>query len=271
MKRNIRSAMKVKSVISSIASILYKLDSRRASQLSREIQILQGLGYGTSSVFEEAKQAISKLTDINDNLVVFDVGANKGTYSDAIVELVKNVKVFAFEPNEYSHAKLSEYFLGSHQVQVINLALGNKKESRQLWFDEPGSGMASLTRRNLDHFNISFNNKETVEVETLDNWCNQSGIFPSLLKLDVEGHELDVLHGGIQALQKVQVVQFEFGGCNIDTRTYFQDFWYFFKEHGFTLFRVAPRGLIKLTEYSEELEHFKTTNYLAIKKRNSDN
>lgn len=35
-------------------------------------------------------------------------------------------------------------------------------------------------------------------------------------------------------------VTFEFGGCNIDTRTYFQDYWYFFKTFGFRVFRITP-------------------------------
>lgn len=53
----------------------------------------------------------------------------------------------------------------------------------------------------------------------------------------VEGHELDVLAGAEEALKSVQLVQFEFGGCNIDTRTYFQDFFYFFQQHGFAIHR----------------------------------
>jgi FkbM family methyltransferase len=263
--------MKTRSLISRLASALYKLDARKTSQLGREIQIIQGLGYGTSSVFEEANQAISKLDHIKDNLIVFDVGANKGLYSDAIIELAPHARVFAFEPNEFSYSKLSERFFGNQKVQAINLAFGQRKELRKLWFDEPGSGMASLTKRKLDHFGISFSRHETVHVETLDNWCGQNGIFPSLLKLDVEGHEFDVLRGGIQTLQMTQVVQFEFGGCNIDTRTYFQDFWYFFTEHGFSLFRITPGGLIQLSGYLEEFEHFQTTNYLAVNNRNLDN
>ena len=44
-----------------------------------------------------------------------------------------------------------------------------------------------------------------------------------LLKLDVEGHELYLLSAK-KFISKISVIQFEFGGCNIDTRTYFRDF-----------------------------------------------
>ena len=61
------------------------------------------------------------------------------------------------------------------------------------------------------------------------------------------------------------MVTFEFGGCNIDTRTYFQDFWYFFREHGMhRVYRITPTGLlVPILGYREELEQFRTTNFLV--------
>ena len=46
-------------------------------------------------------------------------------------------------------------------------------------------------------------------------------------KIDVEGHEMDVLKGIGDKISNIKLIQFEFGGCNIDTRCFFQDFWYF--------------------------------------------
>ena len=43
-----------------------------------------------------------------------------------------------------------------------------------------------------------------------------------IAKLDIEGHELQALTGFGAALSACRVIQFEFGGCNIDTRTFFQ-------------------------------------------------
>jgi hypothetical protein len=84
----------------------------------------------------------------------------------------------------------------------------------------------------VDHFGIKFDFEERIQVNTLDEWVqNQSTLVqPPILKLDVEGHELSVLTGGKEMLKKIQLVQFEFGGSNIDARTYFQDFWYFFAD-----------------------------------------
>ena len=58
-------------------------------------------------------------------------------------------------------------------------------------------------------------------------------------------------------------MQFEFGGCNIDSWTHFQDFYYFFRDAGFRLYRLGPKGLDLIERYSELDEAFTTTNYFA--------
>jgi len=56
------------------------------------------------------------------------------------------------------------------------------------------------------------------------------------------------------------------GGANIDTRTFFQDFWYFFAKHNYDLFRITPFGVQKIDEYKERDEFFSTTNFIAIRR-----
>jgi hypothetical protein len=56
-----------------------------------------------------------------------------------------------------------------------------------------------------------------------------------------------------------------FGGCNIDTRTFFQDFWYFFMEQNFRIWRITPSGIFQVKSYSEYDESFVTTNYIAAR------
>jgi len=89
-----------------------------------------------------------------------------------------------------------------------------------------------------------------------------------LLKIDVEGHELDVLTGALEMLKnhRIRMVSFEFGGCNIDTRTFFQDYWKFFAQfHGFEFYRITPSGyLTRVWKYREIYEQFRTTNFLVI-------
>ena len=85
--------------------------------------------------------------------------------------------------------------------------------------------------------------------------------------MDVEGHELDVLRGAARHLddRKIGAILFEFGGCNIDTRSYLRDYFNFFKKYGPNrMFRITPSGYLSpLDSYREIDEQFRTTNFLV--------
>jgi FkbM family methyltransferase len=232
-----------------------------------EIKQMQGKGSGTESLDVEARIALDFLDSLGvENPTVLDIGANIGKYSEAILAINPNARIFAFEPSKAARRNLEERFVGDSRVTVVPLALSNIESTETLWSDKAGSGLASLTKRKLDHFGIDFNVSEKVTVSALDSWAEVSQIVPNLIKMDVEGHELNVLKGGLRTVSLSQVIQFEFGGCNIDTRTFFQDFWYFFTEAGFEIYRVSKTKPIRILRYSEEEEYFSTTNYLAVKK-----
>ncbi len=145
------------------------------------------------------------------------------------------------------------------------LALSDSNTDAILYSDFPGSGLGSLSKRRLDHFNIELD--QTDKIQTIrfeDFWANELKQHTiDLVKMDIEGHELSALQGFGKALQKTKLIQFEFGGGNIDTKTYFQDFFYFLRERSFALYRISPLGLIEVKNYSERDEVFVTTNYLA--------
>src|SRR5690606_3866529 len=104
-----------------------------------------------------------------------------------------------------------------------------------------------------------------IEIRTIDQFCRDQNISNiDFLKLDIEGHEMAALRGASEMLNKnaIRFIQFEFGGCNIDSRTYFQDFWYLLHER-YKIYRIVRDGLFHVERYSETYEIFRTINYLA--------
>ncbi|MHC4265896.1 MAG: FkbM family methyltransferase [Planctomycetota bacterium] len=138
-----------------------------------------------------------------------------------------------------------------------------------LFYAGEAGSIASLTQRNVAHIGLEFNTSERVIIDTLDHYCQAHSIDSiDLLKMDVEGHELDVLKGSSRMIEerRIKLVSFEFGPCNVDTRTFFKDYFYFFKERGFTIHRITRTGYLHpLTLYREICEQFRTTNFLAIR------
>ncbi len=233
-----------------------------------KVQRLQGKGWGAGTVRFEVEAVLSLFPEtlINkDQIVIFDVGANVGNWTDAIIEKNLKISVHCFEPSQHAYSLLQNKFQDYNNVILNNFALGAESTQGLLWADTPGSGLASIYRRNLKHFKKEMNYSEKVKINTLDNYINENNVQPDILKIDVEGNELAVLQGGLHNIEKCKVIQFEFGGCNIDSRTYFQDFYYFFLDAGFEIYRLSERGLLKLDSYSELDENFRVTNYFAKK------
>lgn len=204
--------------------------------------------------------------------VVFDVGANQGQFLNLILATIgaDACHVHCFEPARHTCEMLRQTVGDNSHVTVNPFGLGREPGSHELYYDRRGSGFASLTRRDLSHLNIAFSESESVTIDTLDRYCRRRGIDRiDLLKIDVEGHELDVLYGGAGEMFKksaVGMVSFEFGGCNIDTRIFFRDFYRFFKDIGMALYRITPTGyLYPLPAYREDYERFITTNFLAVR------
>jgi len=201
---------------------------------------------------------------------IFDVGANNGQFLHLVLNNIEvdNFSVHCFEPSQAAFKRLNESCGDDVRITLNNIAVGKEKGNAVLYFDNSGSGLASLTKRRLDHFGIDFNKSEKVASTTIDNYCAENAIgHIHLLKVDIEGHELDVFAGAKTMFDQrsIDIVTFEFGGCNIDTRTFFQDFWYFFKEVNMKLFRITPSGyLYAIESYKEIDEQFRTVNYIAV-------
>ncbi len=62
--------------------------------------------------------------------------------------------------------------------------------------------------------------------------------------------------------RKIRFIQFEFGGTDIDSRVFFQDFYYLLKDN-YSLYRIVKDGLVKIDGYKEKYEIFDTINFLA--------
>jgi len=227
---------------------------------------VQGKGFGATSIREEIHLATS-LPGFTPRLAM-DIGGNIGNYTAELRSRFPDLEIHVFEPAAANVRRLADRFGRDHRIHVVPCAVSDSAGAATLHSNAEGSGLASLARRRLDHFGIAFDNRESADIIRFeDYWTNvlqRRSI--DLVKMDIEGFELAALRGFGAAIGHVRVIQFEFGGCNIDSRTYFQDFWYFFRESGarFTLHRVTPWGLQEIPHYAESDEFFTATNYLAV-------
>ncbi len=236
---------------------------------------LHGMNYGISDMNTNGELLVfdylQKKYDRINNLVIFDVGANIGEYSTQIIRSFKNYNynLYSFEPSKKTFSTLNENLNDSH-IQLFNYGFSDIECYGTLFSNQELSGLASLYERKMTHFNIDFSKSEKIKLTTLDIFCLENAINKiDFLKLDVEGNELKVLKGAKNMLSKggIKAIQFEMGGANIDSKTFFQEFWYLLSSN-YNIYRILTNGLFEIKEYEENLEVFKTINFLAINKQN---
>lgn len=233
----------------------------------------EGLNYGSGGSIELSGELtlLKKLnTEYSENrpYIVFDVGANQGDYCTALIEniQIKDLLIWCFEPSKDTFKKLHLNHSKTPKVILNNFGFGNQTEEIPLYTNEPGSLIASLfpleraygTTEKLINF-------EMVSIQTIDDFLAGNNISQiDLLKLDIEGNELNALFGAESALNsgKIRAIQFEFGTCNIDSRTFFRDFWNLLSPK-YNLYRLLKDGLQPILFYSEFEEVFATINYYA--------
>jgi FkbM family methyltransferase len=262
--------------MSILKDILFKPFNNRIAQEILEWNIatslyLMGVGAGADVSASGEKSIFSLIKKkLPDPYCFFDVGANQGQFLKLLLAsfMETNFTIHCFEPGIETYKILLQNQQSSPQIKFNNCGIGSEQGNAILHYDQPGSGIASLTKRRLDHFNIDFDKSESVQLETIDGYCLKNSIdHIHLLKIDIEGHELDALAGASQMIENkaIDIITFEFGGCNIDTRSFLQDFWYFFVAAKMDIFRITPTGyLFQIKSYREIYEQFRTTNFIAV-------
>lgn len=195
---------------------------------------------------------------------VFDVGANIGDYTRKIHELDKDIEIHCFEPDSISFGKLSKR-LNIRNIYLNNIALNDSVGIRNLYHNKEHAVLNSFySQKECGSPNTI---RKLVKTTTLDKYCLDNSIkHIGLLKIDVEGGEMNVLQGTRRMLKNsaIDFIQFEFGFAAHAARVYFKDFVDFFKKFGYELYKLKPLKNEKI-QYRPELEQTTYSNFLAVK------
>lgn len=252
-----------------------RLCQRLLDDLVIAAQYLQGIGVGAEVLTSGEEVIFDRLRryarGLDRPLCIFDVGANRGHFLTMTLDSLRDcpLHVHSFEPSPKAFALLSDTARPHDNVTINNFALGRTAGEFELFYDAEASVFASLTKRRLAHRDRDICLSEIVAVDTLDAYCAARNIAAiDLLKIDVEGHELDVLQGGAGMFRQggVQFVSFEFGDANVDTRTFLKDYFEFFTANRMRLSRITTSGYChEITRYKESVEQFRVSNFLCYK------
>lgn len=203
--------------------------------------------------------------------VAFDVGANEGDYTRAVLEDVGAiggaVEIHAFEPSPVAAEKLRQSLPAGNAVRIVEVALSDWTGETRLFGGKSGSSQASLVDRPAT--DAIAGTEIVVPVQRLDQYLAQQSVSRvDLLKLDVEGLELSVLRGLGQQLHPgvVDVIQFEYGGTTRDARVSLRELHDLLVGQGYVFAKLFPSAL-EVRTYGEWMDNFSYANYVALSPR----
>lgn len=153
---------------------------------------------------------------INPSDLVFDVGANMGNRSKIFRAI--GARVVAFEPQSYCAKFLAAAFSGDPSFTLVQAALSNEEGELTMHLSR-AHVLSTLDTEWMDRMNQGgrfanqWDRTEQVRVTTLDKSIEKFGM-PAFIKIDVEGHEYNVVRG---LSQPVKLLSLEFASESLDS------------------------------------------------------
>lgn len=171
-------------------------------------EVLQQTGYFEMQL---VNMSIDHLLN-NPNTTVIDVGANIGTYCLEIAQAFPDLPIYAFEPLVGAYNELIENIQLNQFTNILprKLALGAVSGSieGEVPRDDQAYGHISLSKEANIARGTDYDCDKTIyAVSALDDFNFEN---VSLIKIDVEGMELEVLQGAVDTLERCSpMIMFE--------------------------------------------------------------
>jgi FkbM family methyltransferase len=240
---------------------------------------LYGMNYGGGNVVGESGElrvlewlrSRHEANQPGEPAAIFDVGAHDGNYTLSAARVFgDSERIYSFEPAAAVFQTLQANTAGRPNIAVHHCGMSDQRGTARLYYDAVGSQKASVhSNAYASAADVAAGRvtSEEIRLETVDAFCQQRGISRiDVLKIDVEGNELNVLRGATRIIEAgaVGAIQFEFGEAQIGARTFFKDIYQFLSPR-YQIHRILGSGLSGPIEaYDGILEVYRTTNYLAV-------
>lgn len=192
---------------------------------------------------------------------LIDLGGHEGAWSGKALQIQPKSSIFIFEPLPELQKHIESRFRGDQRITLINGAAAGEDGEIEIFLD---------TQSTYERLSAGRPGGKTIKSRSygMNQFIRDNGLQSVYyMKMDIEGHELNVLSGLSDQIRKgfFNYVQFEYGGCNIDSRTYLLDFFRLFETGPYRMARIHPRGLEYVPVYNQKFEDFQYSNWLAVK------
>ena len=168
-----------------------------------------------------------------------DIGANIGNHSIAFSKYFE--KVYSFEPAMNIFSLLTFNTQNYTNIEIFNFGLSDEDTVMELFQEHSNYGHSTLERDD----NKKYQSAEKIELRKFDNIISFKEIEIDFIKIDVEGHELQVLKGASSLLENLKpIIGFEKNTLN-------NDVYNFLSSKGYKYYYDAKNNFKKIEDWNK--------------------
>jgi len=178
---------------------------------------------------------------------IIDIGAHKGEFLENMLKIEKINSFYAFEPQKNVFKELSKKFVGNERVKLFNYAMDKEISNKKLKINKISmkSSLAEVNENSLylklinflARSKSNFESEYEVQTVTVDKIFENTNLQKSLLKVDVEGFEMNVIKGSQMKLKEIPYILLENQFGNHFKNNNFKDITKLLSEQNFIIYK----------------------------------
>lgn len=197
--------------------------------------------------------------------VILDIGANTGIYSIISSMVSDDTVVYSFEPNPVNYIRLNRNIVLNKRKNIKTIQKAVGPENSKIVFTVPAADILSDTSSAIESFSkstysgtIEWKNIEVDQI-TVDDFCVRNTIHKvDLMKIDVEGYEIDVLRSAMKTIQKDRPIILLESFLNEEKRIFLEGL---VVQNQYYVYLIISEGIVKT---NQKFERNTGLNYLLL-------
>ena len=178
---------------------------------------------------------------------IIDIGAHKGEFLETCSKIKKVNSFYAFEPQKNIFKELSEKFVKNEKIKLFNFAMDKEITNKKLKINKLSmtSSLAEINEKSLylkfknflTFSKSNFEDEYEIQTNTVDKIFENISLQKALLKIDVEGFEMNVIEGSQMKLKEIPFILLENQFGNHYKNNNFKDIINFLSKQNFEIYK----------------------------------